>query len=482
MRTRLFLLVVFAGFYAINNQFGELIFVGDGVGWDGRMYSDFGIKAADHPVAAARATTPYHLQRMLPSCFVAATLRLLHLKRDYSTVLRVFRWYNFVVITSAVWIWTAIATRLRLSKRMVWLSTVFLFLSFPVQKQYIYVPANTDATALFLAIALFYAYIADRRLLILVVSLAGAICWPMVFYAGILMTVWPAGSPAKLPRAGVSVSVVLAAGTIVFSIYSFTLRANRPTSGVLMATLPLSVTITGIALWAAFRPLAPQLRAVLIAAAPAATRLRTYLALSSVFVVNLGVSAFAQPGGVSIHHETMRMAVEHLAKPGIAILSNTVYFGPVVLIAMYLWKHIAGLARDFGVAITIIVIEGVTQLLLDSESRRSLVVLPIIVAFTAVALDKRRLPRSFDLGILVLSVLFSECWLLINQFPGRSAEPMDFPLQLFMGHFGPWMSFPSYIAYATACIFSGIVLLLCWRLGAAAGSTALNAAAPLRNG
>jgi hypothetical protein len=464
--SRLLITAAFGLLLALNTGFGELTYIGDGVGWDGSVYADLAIKFYHHPVTLFRTTPFYYLQRILPCEIVAIVLRVLNVRCDYPNIILGFRWYNFALLTTSVYVWTLIAEQLQLSRRGRWLSAVLLFLSFPVQKQYIYFPVNTDATGLFLSICLFYFFLTRRQIGLLAMAVLGAFSWPMVFYAGLVLAVWPLSPVKEGTGASPWLAALVTTAAMGFSLYCFFGRGLRPTFGCYLAVIPLSIAITTFLILGGLRTLIPSPGEIWKQILGALKTPKIYLLLA--FACGLGslFKVLSPPEGaknyVNILVQVLHMSISHLAKPGVSLLASIVYFGPVIFFALYRWNDVSKLVKLAGFGMFIIFSEGILQLLLDSESRKALVLLPMLVGYTAKALENPRMPRSFFVCTVLLSFLFSEIWLLFNYLPGRTAEPMDFPIQAFMCHFGPSMNSVSYVVYGAAALVVGFLLPLYW--------------------
>lgn len=442
--------------------FGELTYVGDGTGWDGRLYADFAIKASTGLVAAVREMPRYHAQRILPSVVVAKALRVLHVRLhpegfnagDDWYIVTAFRWYNFVLLSVGVYFWMCICRALQFSIRRCYLSTILMFATFPVLKQFIYFPVQTDTTAFFLSIALLHYFLKRSAIGILAVSVLSAFCWPLLFYGGIMLFVCgPQPLVAETrPLVRYSSAFVAALCPMAFSLYSFYKLGYRPLSGAYGWAIPLSAALTAVLLFGAFAPLIPNALGALKRALGVVKTYRPYLAVVLIYALNILFRKVSTEGGVSFDAEIHRMSVEHLAKPGIAVISDLTYFGPVVLFAMWNWQGIARLATSFGLGVTILFFEGATQLLLDSEARRSLLFLPWLVCFAA-KMYRREITSGLLISVLGVSALLSEVWMLFNRLPGeKNVEPLAFPIQAFIGRFGPWMNDQSYVLYGVATL------------------------------
>jgi hypothetical protein len=463
---RFLITAVFGLLLALNTGFGELTYIGDGVGWDGRVYADLASKFYHHPATVFRTTPFYYLQRILPSEIIAIVLKVLNLPCDYSHIIFAFRWYNFTLLSASVYVWTLVSERMQFSRQTSWLSAILLFVSFPVQKQYIYFPVNTDATALFLSVLLFYFFIARYQTALLLVAGLGAFCWPMIFYSGLVLAIWPLRPIKDEKFVRPCLAALVAISAVGFSLYCFFACGIRPTFGCYLHVLPLSITITTLLILGGFRTLIPGAVEMWNQLVVALKTPKIYILFAVACGLSFLLGVLSIPEEVTyrvnIWIQVLHMSVSYLAKPGISLLACIVYFGPAILFALYCWSDITKLVKAAGLGMLIIFSEAILQLLLDSESRKALVFLPMLIGYTAKVLGDRQLSRSLLVCTVALSVLFSETWLLFNYLPGaRTADIMNFPLQAFMCHFGS-MNSVSYVVYGAAALVVGFLLPLYW--------------------
>jgi hypothetical protein len=434
----------------LNASFSEITYIGDGVGWDGRVYADIVGKLCNDPASVFYTTDSYYLQRLLPCGMVAIILKIFGLPCHDHNIIWAFRWHNFAVLTAAVYVWTLVSQRINFSLRAAWLSAAFLFLNFAVQKQYFYFPVNTDATALSLSVALFYCFLSNRRKTLMILAILGAICWPIILYTGIILLLWPYRPVSVQVTTRSAWAAVVTACAMGFSLYSFFYQGFWPRPLYRPAAVPLSALLTAFLLFFGFRNMIPPV--------PAAVRelfrpLKSPLLYAAVAVV-FGLQSlfyFFADSSFKTLGEVGQISVQHLGVPGIAILGAIVYFGPVIFFAIYRWPEISRRVQEAGMAMLIVFSTGIVQLLFNSEARRGLVFFPFLVAYVTKAFDDRSLSRPVFVTSLILSFLFSKLWFLFNHLPGLSFHPLTFPLQVFMAHVG-YMDVGAYIIYGAASL------------------------------
>jgi protein-S-isoprenylcysteine O-methyltransferase Ste14 len=70
------------------------------------------------------------------------------------------------------------------------------------------------------------------------------------------------------------------------------------------------------------------------------------------------------------------------------------------------------------------------------------------------AMNKQPIPRTVLLAFAVLLVLTAQFWLPMNLLPwpgGDYDNLLEFPKQLYFGHYGVWMGWPAYVVQG--CVF-----------------------------
>ena len=425
---------------------------------DGRMMEST-IWNKESPALADFPRTFYHLQRILPSLIAATLMQIVGIPATDADIVIVFKWFNCVLLMAAIYLFYGVTRRLELSGLATTIALAFLFVSFPVQKQFIFAPVTTDCAALFLAVALLYSYLYYSRTGLLVVSAAGAFTWPPVLYSGLLLLLFHRRPVSNCDTQSASGAALVMSMLISWSAFCLFVMHESP-NGYMQSVLPLSFCVSAAALWGAYYGLSSAYRDIADALITALKSPAIYLVIAAVAAVNIAIKLIGRPGGVNIPNEIERMSVEHLAKPGIAIVATTMYFGPFVVLAARKWTTLCRLMKHHGMGLVLVCMFCVAQLLLDSETRRTLVLLPILAAFTAKVYDDANLTLRWTVAFIALCFAFSRLWMPINAFGGTSDDPLSFPLQLFFSAIGPWMSNASYVWQGSIVLVLAIALSL----------------------
>ncbi len=437
---------------------------GGGLGWDGMVYGD--LARDPYGEIFVEGEPAYFIQRALPSVVVYAILKLLGASATDPHLIRAFEVLDVLLLAAMgiVWIW--VGDTLGFAGRARWLSFIGFFLTYGVLKQFEYVPVNTDVPGLFLALLVFYFFLRDNREGLLIAGLAAAFTWPPVFYSALLLFVWPKQGPAgRVSRSIAAFPATLLTGAAVWWIHVSSTQFE-PLSPVLKPTLPLAIACTTVWIWVGSRELFRSAawydwRAHLrLAKSP-----RLYTALALAAGVHLLLHRIGAPGGPYPIEVVESMALESTRLPLLPIVSHVVFYGPLAILTVLAWQRIARLAPAFGPGLLVVLLLHFVQLTLDSESRRALAVLPILVSLTVVAVEERRWPASRYWLLGVLALVYSKVWLHINSAGPNydSGSELAWPQQLFFMSAGPWMSNTMYVVQGAIVLATGVALFYLWR-------------------
>jgi hypothetical protein len=144
------------------------------------------------------------------------------------------------------------------------------------------------------------------------------------------------------------------------------------------------------------------------------------------------------------------------------LVAHTLYFGPVVLVALLGWRAVGRTIGEFGPA-PVLLLALALVLSLDSESRHLVNLVPLVVPFVAKAVDEQRPSTKAVAGFAVWSLLVSKAWLVIGS-----------DTSLYFLTEGPWMTHAQYAVQGALLLLvaawlarSGIVPGQPWRASAA---------------
>jgi hypothetical protein len=452
---------------------GERIPIREGRGWDGNYYVTTAADlAAGWGVVSAY---PHLFQRMLPSVVVHAGLVVSGSPRDDQTVLAAFMVLNTALLLLTLWLWLAVANRFALSPPALWLGFLGLFVNVLCFKMAYYYPALTDIAALAVGMALVYFFLAGRTLGVALTALVGAFTWPVAAPLGALLVLfprdqepsWGQAPAAPVSRAASAVAAVAALGVTCMLGHLYYAKGIRtagwgPVVPAVESVYPLSLLVTAAYVFLVVASLLPEpspagLLATLRRIRPA----NLALALAVFFLPGLAVSIFTSGGQyVSIQNFILYVFFLSTTRPGIFLVAHLVFFGPVLLLLPFVWRHCRALLQRWGAGAQLYLILGL-MLAAGPDSRQSTLTLPMLIVTLVWACEQARLvSQSLVLGLGVLALWLSRIWLPFNlpsSSPPRTPLEAGWDISRYYETQGSYMTEPHYMA---ALALGGLTLFL----------------------
>jgi len=456
------------GWGIVSIGWGERLLRADGFGWDGTAYRDM---TQLWPNEMPKLSV-YTGHRCLPSLVVHYSLKALGRPLDGPDVLMAFSIYNLLLYVLILYLLLACADALGLDTKGKWLLFGGFFLNYVHLKQHYYSACVTDVWALAASAFALLAYLKRWTLCVALATIAGSFAWPAMLPLTIGFLVFPrrsgaATEPTPAPY-GLNVwaagaLTLLVVGGAYYLVFVELYYGVIPTE-VVKSALAISLVCLAAFLYHFFRPLFDF---------GALYDWRTYIdwraAVGCVLVVatvkitkeifhpieHLFPSPYLPLTPLDF---IRRILVTSVAKPLLFGVGHVVWYGPVILIAAFLWKEVCALAQRVGVGLVVALAAG-GLMGINPESRASQAYFPIVALLTAWALQDRIAYRGQWVILLVYAILMSHVWLPLNRKPWPEADLIyDFPMQRFFMHFGGYMINKTYLILGGTCIYAGVVL------------------------
>tara|TARA_R100001369_G_scaffold92812_2_gene140036 strand:+ start:7907 stop:9100 length:1194 start_codon:yes stop_codon:yes gene_type:complete len=374
----------------------------------------------------------------------------------------------------AVSFWMLIARYIRLTLEGFWIGIAGLVLIFPNAKQLLYYPVLTDTFAFAIGLAMVWAHLTGRTVFVAVTAIVGAFAWQMAGLVGMALmasTLVTGGAPqrAQVDMWGnrfiiVILAVSAFAGLAIGLPYVFGIDLQQIIFSQRFSMDPFLLLLTNIptlALSACF------VSYLLVNAV--ATRWEPLLNIRQVATVialliaiaiipNLIVSTIVNPDipapGINGYVEILKALLVIRVREGLVflpIVSHAVYYGPVFLILLLLWRRVAHTTVEFGAGF-VFVVAIFSVLSVFSESRFTFMLWPFIVTIVCKVVSETSLPRLTQIFVAIGAVGFSKVWLTINQGPWPKPDYealFEWPKSVYFSSLGPWMSVGNYIVQGT---------------------------------
>jgi hypothetical protein len=176
----------------------------------------------------------------------------------------------------------------------------------------------------------------------------------------------------------------------------------------------------------------------------------------------LGAEVTARETGILFD----RMLYSSVARPLAFVVGHVVHFGPIIVLAMMLWPRSARHIHRFGPGMVLLFL-GILVLGLTSESRTITAILPFVVAFTALSVDRLEWRMGKVVTFATMSLIVSRVWFPINQGAIDQPPHLEFPAQFYFMNFGPWMSNQSYWVFMAGLGVVTVITVLLVRVSGA---------------
>ncbi|MBL7069123.1 MAG: hypothetical protein ISS34_04625 [Candidatus Omnitrophica bacterium] len=406
-------------FYALT-FYAEKIEINEGLGYDGAAYAK--IAKDFQTLFLKKEISPYRLHRVFPSAVIHYGLRLLNLPLDNAHILKGFEIYNLAILLISLFIWSKIAKSVRLTEKSRWFGYLLLFGSFAILKMNFYYPTLTDTTAFALGLGLLYFYIKESSLGILLMLFISFFTWPVAILNAVILYIFPKKIKAVRSRSRLMPKIIASGISLLyllFFLYFHYLSGYGGGIAVNKGLLPFSVASVLFYLFLMSYLLLRDIKmsSIFTVKNLSVIARRVIFILLLFGVLSAAYSYFVRhPGtGESTLFSIIlyRIFITPVIRPLTFLLAHVVYFGPAIIIAAVFFDKISKLTKDWGIGITALLIANLS-LAIFAESRGSINIVPFVVFFVVLFIDRVKWDNRIYLGFMVISLILSKVWLGLN--------------------------------------------------------------------
>jgi len=446
--------------------FGERITIGDGFGWDGQfsrtMVKDFFNQLVNVGV------NDHRFQRILPCAIIHYSLRALSIPLTDYWIIKAFGIFNIMLLIFISYIWSLIADHLKISLKGKWLGFTAFFLNFAVLKWAFYNPTLTDISGYAIGITMLLLFLKNKLTGLYIVTVLGAFTWPIALFIGSLLLFFPKDDINPAPvRFHFNIILAALSAFIVFAGIKYALFHGYVIGfGVTKPVLPvinLSIACSLLYIFFGLKNILNNksffdLRFLIgkIHFKRQVIVVITFIAIKA--IIFFGSHDHVGLGITKVFGKTMLLCI---AQPFIFFISHILFYGPIIILALFMWKSVCRLIQNHGLGLTLCVILSFV-LSLNSESRVHIFSYPLIVPFIIKAVDSLKWKKSCYWFMAVLSIILSKAWLIINTQPLNMNVPAEqfreFPFQFYFMNHGPWMSNIMYIVQGSVVLLCGAII------------------------
>lgn len=433
----------------------ELIPHRDGIGYDGIAYArwtealSFEMLFAtvdERPQDLARYLNDYRVHRILVPIAFHYLFRWVDAKPTTQNIIWAYTAANILFLGLGVFLWCRSADVLAIGDSGKWLGFIALMVNYANAKMPLYYPVLLDSAAMAWGAAMLLQYLESRRIGLMAATLLGTFVWPSLPYFGLLLIAFPYAREERLEPAPHRLDRIAAAGTAAAAVciiaflfaWGYDIEATPVEPLVFLA--PLSAGLVAAYLYFGMRPLMDS-KALWLDLSPGRA-LRSPWPWAALLLHGTGVLLVAMiptsPSPMGVGRAVADNFMSAVAQPGIAWVAHALYYGPLVLMVLFLWPRISENVRRRGTGLVLCFALAVV-LGAGSESRKLMNFYPAIVLFLVPVAAPLVASRG-RIGVLLgLSFLASKIWLPMD-------EPRTIPLlgdvtwrDLYVSSRGPWI-------------------------------------------
>ncbi len=468
--------VAFAAIISIHGFFAESALTHPGYGPDATIYASW---VRNTPAFLNQTVNPYHFQKTFPAVAVNGLMRGLKLDLNEANIKFAFTLFSNLTLIGALYIILLIFKDLKFTFRQQLLGVSFLVFT----KLYLLIPhwnpVSVDPTAMFLSVFIVWAYLRNYLLILTGVIFLASFTWPSLLILSAFLYVFPTKkylkpSSLKLPKNIESlikkvlqltpiIASTLIVGLTTYLFYSkeYLEWAKPAEMNVYTPVLEggiffISLFIMGGFIFLIYKHtlnndlVLDYLRNLNVK--QTVIRLGIYAVLFVSVKFLIGIFSSAEPPVVSFKRIISTTLIFGATYPGTFITNHIMYYGPVLILCLFFYKHIikhliehAGIGLLGGILIGVIF--G-----LNSETRYFFNTVQLLVIF-CIPILTTKLHKNSVIILVVIQFIFSFSWL-----PIISNSTTEWLTTKYHTINGPWMTYTQLSIY-NLIILSSILLI-----------------------
>ncbi len=448
----------------VEAVFFEKIPVNEGLGWDGAVYAEhtqFFFKLLNEDQIDSyriiRDFIPFVLHTLLRTFHY---LFLADSPISPKQVINAFLIVNSICIVFSGMLLTLLSRKFQWSKSITCFAFVFLFVNFFVLKMSFYYPVLMDVPAFFIAMVCLYAYLENRKGLLLLAMCIGFFVFPGLFLVAALLYLFPKEmvreeTPLRgrnnlfylaiyfLGMVPVSYGIyILVKGSTAYGWTSI----NRINDALFWISYPaLLLYISYLLYW--FEPIHKALAMVRF------FRIKKGLVVLVLYTVLTALAYWLSNGKASISLLLFLeiFLYEGVTNPFTFLVSHSIYFGLMILFVVCFFRSFVANLRTFGLGFELVVFFYLF-FMVNTESRHLVAMLPFLL-LVLIGLMEKQIAVKWILVFGLTNILISKIWypMKIEGYTGI----LEFPAQHYFMNQGPWMNTDMYWVHLVAFLLIG---------------------------
>ena len=461
---------------------GEKVAKNNGIGWDGENY----LNTIQHftELITTHGYDQYAIQRIMPWGLVNVVFQICHIEATPHNALIAGGVLIIIALSLAIFFFFRISTlkEWKLSTEVIAFSA--LFYSYAMLKVRGYVILSSDVFAFLWGIMYVYYFSTNRRIILLLLAILGAVNWPGVaLLSGLALVFFPHEKltiQKTLNKGDAFVYYTMLWGIslipLLYQIASLIVPPNhnvhmfnldgRPETNILYFFL--SVFCVCMYWYFLIRPYRISFSQIW----KSINKRNTWIGLVAMLAIYIAsksvLKLLAGPADGTLNTKGLiqNILLSGTVDPFAFVESFFAYYGPVVLVVLLLWQQSAkyivkeGLGYFFVIALSIF-------FAVRPEARVSIMFVPFVVIPVMEYIDTLDLQKWVAPVYMVASIILSHVWFPINvegieaAFEEETyANLSTFPAQRFFMCSGHWQSHEMYAIFMFITIIVGAILYI----------------------
>ena len=479
--TRVILVSIFFVIFAFS-LFGEKVAHNNGIGWDGENY----LNTIQHfsELITTHGYDRYAIQRIMPWGLVNVVFQVCHIEATPHNALIAGGVLTLLALALAILFFFRTSSLKQWKQSTEVIAFASLFYSFSILKATGYILLSSDVYAFLWGIMYVYYFLSDRKLILLLLAILGAVNWPGVaLLSGLALVFLPHEKLAiqkTLNKGDVCVYYTILWGIsllpLLYQLVALVLPPNhnvnmfhldgRPDTNIMYFFISV---LSVCAYWYyLIRPFKISLTQTwdTINTRKNGLGLLAFICVYVIITEALHLLASHEDGMLNNKGLLMNVLVSGTVDPFSFVESFFAFYGPVVLVVLLLWKQSTNYIIEKGVGYFFVIALSIF-FAVRPEARVSIMFVPLMVLPVMEYIDTFDLKKWVAPVYMVASIILSHVWFPINvegmedAFEEETfANLSSFPAQRWFMCSGHWQSHEMYALFMTITIIVGGVLYI----------------------
>ena len=434
-------------------------------GWDGREYREMAQTFSEKINGDSYNT--YKIQRILPFALINTTFNIFGWDKSNTQIMTAMIILCILAVIVSLIYFFKTSDTLQLNTTLEIIAFSAIFYNYPILKHLGYYPFQTDIFAFMLGIMIFYFFIKRKKWLIIFTGIIGAFIWPTLLITSLVLAFFSSkASPlicsTLLNRKNNLLLILCKIGAILIipvlclylylrhgdlrALYAFNVATYDHIYILILSLITLSIYIYRTIKIFHFDIL------YIVKDFFRQTGFSNFIFLIVIYsVVSIIIHLLAKgESNFDLQALIVQTSLRAIAKPLVFLEAHFIYFGPIALLIIFLWKSYISYIAKYGYGF-IFIIFSLIILSLNSESRYMITLLPFVSFPICLILEKYNLKKSAGWLFAFASIIISRFWFTINT-PDIEQEFiaenfLEFPAQRYFMNSGSWQNWTTYFIF-----------------------------------